>query len=169
MYDVKMEGDQPPLEENKELTVLRTIIDEGSCDASTQTINLGSEGHFTRFSSSDDKPYEEINERAHRPHSTSKKSSFRLLIVTDDPESDALNDSSLRLSFDEEHKSGGQSFRVLVASNEWNGKNGAVVLSRPSRTGSDVTQVCPRCRDVTSGSGRSRRNNGGGVWKGEGN
>ena len=36
-----------------------------------------------------------------------------------------------------------------------------VVLSRPSTTGSDVTQVCPRCRDVTSGRGRSRRNNGG--------
>ena len=125
MYDVKMEGDQPPLKENKELTVLRTIIDEGSCDASTQTINLGSEGHFTRFTSSDDKPYEGINERAHRPHSKSKKSSFRLLIVPADPNSDALNDSSLRLSFDEEHKSGGQSFRVLVASNEWNGKNEA--------------------------------------------
>ena len=43
-----------------------------------------------------------------------------------------------------------------------------VVLSRPSTTGSDVTQVCPRCRDVTSGRGRSRRNNGGGVRKGGG-
>lgn len=126
MYDVEMEGDQPPLKDNKELTVLRTIIDEVSCDASTQTINLRSEGHFTRFTSTDDKP-SEINKRAHGPHSKSKKSSFRLLIVPDDPDSEALNDSSLRLSFDEEHhKSSSQSLRVLVASTEWNEKNEAI-------------------------------------------
>ena len=116
MYGGEMEGgDQPSLKENKELGVLRTMIDDVSCDVSTQTINFVSEGHFEGLTSLDDKPYDEINKRTHRPYSKSKKSSFKLLLVPDDPDSDALNDSGLRLSFDEEHDgSGNQSLRVLV-------------------------------------------------------
>jgi hypothetical protein len=123
MDDARLKVDanlETPPKENKELSVLQAIIDNSSCDVSTQTINISSDSCVTQFTAPADILNQGVN-MSNRPSSRSKRSSFRLFIVPDDPDSDAFHDSGLRLSFDKEcHGSNGQSLRFSVTSNEWN-------------------------------------------------
>ncbi len=123
MDDTRLESDAYPQNENKELSVLQAIIEDGSCDVSTQTKNICSASRVTQFIPPENNGIN-IKDISHRPRSRSKRSSFKLFIVPDDPDSGAFHDSGLRLSFDEKHHgSYGQSLRFSVTSNECDGKN----------------------------------------------
>ena len=105
-----------PPDECKELSVLQTIMDNESCDVSTQTIMTSGSHHEILTSP-------EVNQRKNRSASykpsSRKKSSFRLFIVPDSPKSNLVEDSGLRLSFNEEcrDRSNGQSLRFSITSN----------------------------------------------------
>ncbi|XP_028400017.1 DNA ligase 1-like [Dendronephthya gigantea] len=114
MDDTKLKGDAklencPP--GKKDMSVLQAIIEGVNCDVSTQT-------NRSTDNSSPSSPA--IGEHiSNRPSSKSKKSSFRIFIVPDYPEDGAFQDTSMRLSFDEEHLGeNGQSLRFSVTSNK---------------------------------------------------
>ena len=114
---------------NKELSVLQAIIDDGTCDVSTQTVNRS----VTQLTA-DDKQYQEVNLKGilYRPSSRSKKSSFRLFIVPDDSgNSDVFHDSNLRTSLDQELNS--QSLRLSITSNDCGIENESTELLRNSK------------------------------------
>lgn len=98
---------------NKHLTLLQAISESVNCDVSTQTVNRSSDSS-TKSSPAIDTGI------SHRPSKRSKKSSFRIFIVPDDPEDGAFQDAGIRLSFDEEQlRENAQSLRFSVISNMW--------------------------------------------------
>jgi hypothetical protein len=103
---------------NKGLPVLQAIINDGSCDVSTQTIST------SVMNPADNQQNQGVNlkEIFHRNNSRAKKSSFRLFIVPDDHNSG--NDSGVRLSLDQEQPAiNSQSLCFSVISSECFEKN----------------------------------------------
>ena len=159
MDDSRLESDthlitlQKENTENKELSVLQAIIDDGRCDVSTQTANRS----VTQLTA-DDKQYQEVNLKGnilYRPSSKSKKSSFRLFIVPDDSgNSDTFHDSNLRISLDQEQLGiNSQSLRFSITSNECDVENES---TEPLRNSKDI-KTDQRRRNTFKRSERTRK------------
>mgnify|MGYP002803380603 CR=1 FL=1 len=155
MDDTRLESDAhliTPQKENRELSVLQAIIDDGSCDVSTQTLSRS----VTQLTA-DDRQYQEVNLKGilYRPSSKSKKSSFRLFIVPDDSgNSDTFHDSNLRLSLDQEQLGiNSQSLRFSITSNECDVENES---TEPLRNSKDI-KTDQRRRNTFKRSERIRK------------